>query len=49
MRATTPQGPFVETATTVTETFAEPIGSAAAGEIYFYKVVATNAAGDAVP
>ena len=46
MRAETPQGPFTEIDAAVPETFTD---STASGQIYFYRIVATNPAGDAAP
>jgi hypothetical protein len=47
LRATTPQGPFEEIATTTAETLTEPLDATGAASLVFYKVVATNPAGDA--
>jgi hypothetical protein len=49
LRASSPQGPWSEIATPTVETLTEALGSGNPGEVFFYKIVATNAAGDAAP
>ena len=48
LRATTPQGPWTEVATPVEEDATQPL-EGNPGELYLYRIVATNAAGDAAP
>jgi hypothetical protein len=48
LRATSPQGPWTEVASPTEESATQPLGGNP-GEIYYYEIVATNAAGDATP
>ncbi|MDH3298822.1 MAG: hypothetical protein OEM96_11160, partial [Gemmatimonadota bacterium] len=48
LRATSPQGPWSEIATPTVETTSDTL-DVNPGQVFFYRVVATNAAGDATP
>jgi len=48
LRATSPQGPWTEVASPIEENAMQPL-EGNPGELYLYRIVATNAAGDAAP
>jgi predicted phage tail protein len=48
LRATSPQGSWTEVASPTEENATQPLGGNP-GELYYYKIVATNPAGDAAP